>query len=446
MTAPRLLHLADLETIYDDPERLGRLAGAIDRVRDDRTFVVGSGDTSALGALAFESDDGRAIARPFYDRIALDADTLGNHEFDHGASEAAEWARSTAATHLAANVEGPTSLEDTTQSDETDRWDGLESSTVVSAGGHRIGLIGVVHPETVELSGLELDVTITDPVDAVRIEAKRLRDRGADWVVVLSHAGPIDERIAAETDVDAVLGGHDHDAVRERIGDTLVSRTEGAQAGVYQLVELGGSPTDHAGSIEAVTRSIDEAPRSESVESTYRELATDLGLTSRLGRLPDPLDHIEAAELVATAYRVGGDADVGLVAAASVRDGLPGRVTRGDVVGIVPFGSKLDVHRLPGETLRAVAERCADPLDATHGGLIAAGLELRADGTVCIDGARIDPESDYRLGCMSYLTVVDAVPELEADTRVESRGPQHEHVLTRVANRIDEPAGGNAIR
>ncbi|MFC3960079.1 5'-nucleotidase C-terminal domain-containing protein [Halovivax cerinus] len=435
MTTPRLLHLADLETIYDDPERLGRLTGAIDRARDDRTIVVGSGDTSALGALAFESEDGRAIARPFYDRIALDADTLGNHEFDHGASEAAEWARSTATTHLAANVSGVTA-------GDGGRWPYLEPGTLIERAGHQIGMIGVVHPGTVELSGLDLDVQIVDPVDPVRTEAARLRASGADWLVVCSHAGPIDERIAAETDVDAVLGGHDHDAVREWVDGTLVSRTEGGQAGVYQLVELGASPTDGADEIEARTHSIDVAPRVEAVESAYLDMAAERGLTTELGSLPEPLGHPEAAHLVAEAYRIGGDVDVGLVAAASVRDGLPRHLTRGDVVGIVPFGSTLDVHRLPGERLRSIAERCADPLDATHGGLVAAGLELGDDDEASVGGRPIDPIETYHLGCMSYLTVVDAVPELDPDTHVDSLGPQHEHVLAAVSNRVREAAPG----
>lgn len=428
MATPRLLHLADLETIYDDPERLGRLAGAIDAARDDRTLVVGSGDTTALGALAFESDDGRAIARPFYDRVEPDADTLGNHEFDLGVDGAVEWARTTAGAPLVANMAGV--------AHDGGRWAGLEPSTTLSCAGERIGLIGVAHPETVELSGLDLDVELTDPVEAVRTEAERLRADDLDWLVVLSHAGPTDAEIAAETDVDAVLGGHDHDAVRERVDGTLVSRTEGAQAGVYQVVELEDRPS-------VSTKSIDEAPRVESVETTYRDLAAGQGLTAPLGTVPEPLDHAETAALVADAYRDGGDAHVGLVVAASVRDGLPERVTRGDVVGVVPFGSKLDVHRLSGDALRAIADRCADPLDATHGGLIAAGLETEGDAEPRVDGSSIDPSGDYRLGCMSYLTVVDAVPELDSETLVESRGPQHEHVLAAVSDAV---VAGSAAR
>src|SRR6056297_986144 len=134
MPTPRLLHLADLETICDDPERLGRLAGAVESARDGRTLVVGAGDTSALGALAFESDDGRATAQPFYDHVAPAADTLGNHEFDFGVDGAVEWARTTPGQHLAANVSGVIPGED-------GQWPHLEPGTLLERGGHRIGLI-----------------------------------------------------------------------------------------------------------------------------------------------------------------------------------------------------------------------------------------------------------------------------------------------------------------
>ncbi|WP_247731228.1 bifunctional metallophosphatase/5'-nucleotidase [Halovivax limisalsi] len=433
MTNPRLCHLADLETIYDDPRRLARLAGAIEAARDGRTLVVGSGDTTALGALAFESEAGRAVARQFYERIEPDADTLGNHEFDLGVDGAVEWATTTPGTHLVANVP-----DDAGEGPDASRWDGVRPSTIRTCAGDRIGLIGIAHPETDALSGLDLEVAFTDPVEAVRTEAERLRDRGVDRLVVLSHAGPIDRRIATATDVDAILGGHDHDAVRDRVDGTLVTRTEGGQAGVYQVVELADDPV-------ARTRTIDDGPRVDAVEETYRDLAADRGLTETLGTLPAPLEHSEAAELVADAFSTRGDADVGLVAAASVRDGLPRRVTRGDVIGIVPFGSDLHVHRLSGERLLDLADRCASPLDATHGELITAGLAVAGAGEPRVDGEPIDPDDAYRVGCMSYHTAVDAVPELDAATLVESRGPQYEHVLAAVSNRaasdaVDGPA------
>ncbi|WP_049926609.1 5'-nucleotidase C-terminal domain-containing protein [Halopiger goleimassiliensis] len=401
MSTPRLVHLADLETIYDEPERVARLAGAIRDRRDERTLVVGSGDTTALGALAFVSEEGRGLARPLYETIAPDADTLGNHEFDYGTDGAVEWTRTTPGRHLLANVEGIAT-------------DGIDSSTILEAADTRIGLVGVTGPRTDEISGIDLEAAFTDPIPAIREASDRLRSRGCEWLVVLSHCGSLDATIAAETDVDLVLGGHDHERVCERIDGTLVARTEGGQAGEFQEIRLTDPPA-------VAVRTIDDEPRHEGIESTYRERYEATGLAATVTTLPDAIDRPTATRVVARAYRERADAAVGVVPRGSVRDGLPKTVTRGDVVGIVPFGSTLDVHRVDGQTLATVVDRCTTEAPAAG--------DLTAVVDPALETDPIDPSAAYRLACMSYLTEVDLIPELDAETRLEDRGPQHRHVL-----------------
>jgi 2',3'-cyclic-nucleotide 2'-phosphodiesterase (5'-nucleotidase family) len=100
----RVLHYADLETVYDDPEHVGRLAECINELRDENTMVVGAGDNTALGSLALVTDKGRAQARPFFDAVRPDAETFGNHDFDHGTDSALELADRTPQQWLCANV------------------------------------------------------------------------------------------------------------------------------------------------------------------------------------------------------------------------------------------------------------------------------------------------------------------------------------------------------
>ncbi|MFC4544133.1 5'-nucleotidase C-terminal domain-containing protein [Halosolutus amylolyticus] len=414
MTTPRLVHVADLETIYDDPERVGRLAGAIRDRRDDRTLVVGSGDTTALGALAFVSDEGFELARPLYETIAPDADTLGNHEFDYGVDRASAWARTTPGRHLLGNVEG---LPD----------DPTSPSAVFEVAGTRVGLVGVTDPRTDDISGLDLDATFTDPVRTVRDASDRLRSRGCEWIVVLSHCGSLDATIAAETDADIVLGGHDHERVCERIEGTVVARTEGGQAGTFQIVRLADSPA-----VEA--RTIESAPSHDGIESSYRERYEATGLADSVTTLSAPIDRGTTARTVARAYRERGTAAVGLVPRGSVRDGLPERVTRGDVIGVVPFGSVLHVHRVAGQTLEAIADRCRDRDDGTPGTIVMDCPSWSTDGDALVDGDPIDPGGSYRVACMSYLTEVNLLPELDSETLAEDWGPQHEHVLAYLAN------------
>lgn len=59
--SPRLRHYADVEAAHDDPERIGRLAGAVDALRDGDALVVGAGDDTGPSALALVTDAYRRV-------------------------------------------------------------------------------------------------------------------------------------------------------------------------------------------------------------------------------------------------------------------------------------------------------------------------------------------------------------------------------------------------
>lgn len=56
MSSIRLLHYSDIENVSDDPEQIGRLADLIDRLRDERTIVAGTGDNTAPGVLSLVTE------------------------------------------------------------------------------------------------------------------------------------------------------------------------------------------------------------------------------------------------------------------------------------------------------------------------------------------------------------------------------------------------------
>ena len=422
---PRLVHLSDLETLFDRPADAGRLAGAVEALHDDRTLVVGTGDTTALGSLALATEEGRGHARPFLEAVRPVADTFGNHDFDLGLEWAADWARGTPGTHLAANLDGI----DT---------DAFEPSIVVDVGEARIGLVGVVNPETATICHAAGSLTFSDPVTAVREEAEALQRRGAEHVVVLSHCGEADADIARGADVDAVLGAHDHERVEEHVDGTLLARTRGGQANEYEVVTLDDEPT-------VEVRDATDGPVDEAVEREYRERRAAAGIDAGVCSFQRPLSQEEAGRAVADAYRSRGEADVGVLVSASVRGGLPATATTGDLLGVVPFDSHLQTLEVGGADLAAALRVGQDPLDDTHGRLYAAGATVDGDDPdepVAIGGKPVDPDRTYRVACTSYLPSVELVPGFHPDAVVEDRGPQHEHLLAHARDGTFGNAGG----
>ena len=192
----RLLHYSDVENAYDDPERIGRLAGAIAQRRNDETLVLGTGDNTGPGALSLATRGAQSL--PFFAAVEPDAETFGNHDFDYGPSRTLELAERSPQPWLTSNV-----------FDGADRFGSPDVTAPAierNVDGMSVGLIGVTDPSTPEMCPPAAELRFEEPIDHVERQCARL---DTDYVVVLSHVGGLDEEIARRTPVDAVLGGID---------------------------------------------------------------------------------------------------------------------------------------------------------------------------------------------------------------------------------------------
>jgi 2',3'-cyclic-nucleotide 2'-phosphodiesterase (5'-nucleotidase family) len=340
----RILHYSDLETVLDDPEGAAALAGAVEARRDDTTVVVGSGDNTAPGALPLATE-GR-VALDVFRALDPDADTFGNHDFDFGPGTARNLAAAAPQPWLCANAE---------RDGERFASDATEPSTLVAAGGASVGIVGVAHPKTDEINPAAADITFRDPVPAVREEAGALRERGADHVVVVSHCGRGDARIAHETDAGAVLGGHVHDVHTDVIEDTAVVRPGRAGRRVSE-VTFEGTPS-------ATVHEVDGTHVDEALAERLRSALADHGLDEVIATVDTPIERTEEAanvaesrvgNLVADALRWRADTDVALSPPGAMRSGDPlsEEVTAAELHSLTPYDDELAVVELPGDRLR----------------------------------------------------------------------------------------------
>ena len=237
-------------------------------------LLLDAGDTFEGGIASNISEGGLVVDA--YNALGYDALAIGNHEFDYGAVDDApadlggppdmRGALKAAAARarfpfLAANlIDAATG--------RPVEWPNVRPSTLVDAAGLRVGIVGVMTryglTRTLASNVQGLDTTALEP--AVESEARRLRRRGADLVLVLAHAGGACFRFDDPADlsscdhdaeifqlarrlppglVDAIVAGHTHRAVAHEVAGIPIVQAYSrgsAFARVDLIVERGAGP------------------------------------------------------------------------------------------------------------------------------------------------------------------------------------------------------------
>jgi len=352
-------------------------------------------------------------------RLGLSASALGNHEFDWGIDSLRARMRQAPYAILSANVR------DT--SGKTPGW--LRADTLIDLGGTKVGVIGVstVKTPTTTKPANVASLRFLDPAPVVDERARSLRARGADFVVVIAHAGAfcdkndgscsgeiVDLAQQVTEKVDAIVSGHTHSPVTTRVKGIPIVQSwwAGSAVGIIDL-PIGGStwpdpmlrnvlsdsiPADPAvkaytDSVLARTASAFAAPVATIAERMER------GPTGTLGNL------------IADAQRWAGKGDVAVMNRGGVRAALnDGVATRGTLYEVQPFGNSLVAVRMTGTELRAYLERIAAK---APGAFHLSGVRLRVDydraaGSRIVDatlanGRPIDPRATYRVVMVDFL-------------------------------------------
>ncbi len=449
----RLVQYSDIENVHDDPESVGRLAGTIASLDDDRTLVCGTGDNTAPGVLPLVSRG--EIALEFFGAIEPAVETFGNHDFDFGLDRTAELVRRSPQRWLSANVQ---------QGGEpfagVDRW-GIER-----LGAKRVGFFGLTDPTTPSIGATGADLVFSEPIAAARDAVEALRDRGADYVVALSHLGRADGRLAAACDIDVILGGHVHTERIERIDGTVLTRPGSGGKTVLEVDLESGDVTRHV---------VADGPIDERLTARYRDRLESAGLETVIGHVDTPIVRTDreafrgesrVGNFVADAYRwaaeraVGTEPPiVGLQNSGGIRTGPPlaGAVTTADLIGLVPFDEPLVVVELTGSELRSVFQEGADTpgfgeSDWWHAHVSGARLTYDHDDdrltSATVAGESIDDSRSYRVAVSEFLLHTEVeFPTLTDSHLIEQLDTQYEILIEYArAEGIDPVVEGRIVR
>jgi len=455
---PRLLHYSDVENVYDDPVRAGRLAGTISGLDGPDALVCGTGDNTAPGVLALTERGRQAL--DLFAAVDADLETFGNHDFDFGPAATRSLLADAPQTWVSTNVYAPDG--DRFAADQTEPW------TVETVDGVTIGFFGVTDPATPSLNPMADGMRFTDPYDAAERAVSELRAAGVDRVVALSHLGEGDDDLARRVDVDLILGGHVHSERNDQVAGSRLLRP-GTNGRVVFEVSL-----DAAGPVGVERHRTADAPVDDGVVSALQGRVAAAGLDEVVGHVSDPIDRSDAAvfggetrigNVVADAYRWAMDVDVGLQNSGGIRDGPPlaGDVTVADLVSVIPFEESVVEATVTGAELRSILrESAASVVDFGEPGWWHAhvsGVRLRWDEAAerlveaRVDGDPIDPAATYTVATSAYLLHTDhEFPTLQERHRTGEGGLQFEALADyaravglapEVDGRIERVAGSN---
>jgi 2',3'-cyclic-nucleotide 2'-phosphodiesterase (5'-nucleotidase family) len=390
--------------------------------------------------------------------MGIDADTFGNHNFDRGIAHLQSQVDLADFPFVSANLRN---LED--------NLSGVERWHMFEVGGLDIAVIGITNEEapTLVSPGAFGSIEITDSVQAANRAAREARTAGADVVIVLTHKGirgfnadgsAFGELIdlansVSAGQIDLIVGDHTdftYSGVHQDRVLAVENRSKGIQFAQI-LLEVDGkgkvvskSVTFHTPTAAAVTP--DPAIQAYIDDLTAQLtpiLGTVIGSSTRTilrsdscgradGRLCESLVGNVVTDAMRTMY--GTDFAItnsgGLRAALTCPDAGPSgfcsastpalSITRGSVLGVLPFGNVTTTVTLTGAEVKAFLENGVSRMpgadgrfaqvsglcftydvSAPAGSRVTSIVRQAADGSCT--GAPVDPAGSYSVASNDFL-------------------------------------------
>ena len=338
--------------------RVSTLRKAI-QVENPNTLFLLAGDTISPSVESITYKGAQMIEA--WNTAGLDYATFGNHEFDFGPDVLKQRMTESKFGWVAANV-----IDTKTGKPFGD----AKSFVIREFNGVKIGIFGLVLPETKTTSRPGPDVEFRNPCETAKQVVPEIHAQGAKVVVALTHLSlREDKEVARCADVDLIIGGHEHTLLESQAGHAPIFKMT-ADARQLGRFDLNIGPSGELDSIDWQVIEVDgktkEDPQFFTVYQKYAGLLAQLA--QAVGRTAVPLDARSAenrtketnvGNLVADSYRRATGSDVAIINGGSIRaDEIigVGRLTVRNVLSILPFKNKLIKLEVTGAILRAAIE------------------------------------------------------------------------------------------
>ena len=380
---------------------LAILAGAIAAARREigtDCLLLDAGDLIGDTMIA-DLTQGKALIAAL-NLLRYDAMTIGNHEPDFGMDVLRERIKEAHFRVIAANLIS-----------KYDMTLVVKPYLIKRVGGAAVGILGLAYPKTARTTAGKNVATVEfqSPRPAVEKFLPRLREEGAEIVVVLSHLGLGGDQQLARTveGIDVIVGGHSHNRMQdaEKVGDTLIVQAgaHGSDLGRLDLIIEKGKIASHRRELILLNR--ENVPADAAAQQLAAELLAPhrQALDEEIGQAADwrvraqTLAGPEARKrdeespvdsLFADILCLETKADIAFLPGVGYGVAVPpGPITAAQLRQLIPHDGKVVTMRLPGARIIEILEQAIenvvtdDPTVKVGGMLQLSGLRFKYRAT-----------------------------------------------------------------
>jgi 2',3'-cyclic-nucleotide 2'-phosphodiesterase (5'-nucleotidase family) len=376
-----------------------------DRAANPNTLTFTAGD--AFGATppisSFFEDEPAVRAM---NMMGIDADTFGNHNFDRGIAHLQRMIDLAEFPFLSANLRNV-----------NDNLTGTDEMTIFNVGGIKVAVIGITNEEapTLVTPGSLGTIEITDSIEAANKTANVARTAGAQVVVILTHKGirgfnadgtAFGELVDFANGVnpsliDVIVGDHtdfQYSALHNGIL-AVENRSKGIRYAKIQLTvdRETGLTSKSVSFVTPLASGVTPDPAIQAmIDDLNRQLAPILGTvigsstvavprSDSCGRADGRLCESRVGNVVTDALRTTYGTDFTITNSGGLRADLtcpgagesgfcptgitppPFPITRGSVLGVLPFGNVSTTTMVSGAEVKAFLENGVSAMPAANG-------------------------------------------------------------------------------
>ncbi len=302
----------------------------------------------------------------------FDVMTLGNHEFDWGIGILKERISQANFPFVCANV-----IDNSTGA----LVDFIKPYTLLERGGVKIGVIGIATPETAYKTNPKVvaNYTFKDPVKAVNDLVPKIKQQGAEIIVVLSHLPSwMDEKGNISGDaaalamqargINAIVSGHSHQTVFGTVNGIPVVQAyyNGRAVGEIDLFYNKSSHKVETSTVTVTALPFADLQGDPAVQGMLDQAQAEIAPVKNtvVGQTVNALSHdrnepVETllGQWVTDTMRQTADADIAFQNTGGLRTGIPaGTITMGNLYEVMPFDNTLFTVEMTGKQVMQVLE------------------------------------------------------------------------------------------